>query len=188
MTPRPVVVLIGPPAAGKSRIGRKIARYLQREFVDTDSVIVAGHGPISEIFRTRGETAFRTIEKAVVAQALETDGVVSLGGGAVLNEQTREALQSHRVVLLTVSTEAVGRRIAGQSGKSQARPLLAADTAEDRLAVWKQLVDSRRNLYEALATKSWDTSVRPITAIAHEIADWAIADMQQDKTTGTTDR
>jgi shikimate kinase len=188
MAPRPVVVLIGPPAAGKSRIGRKIAKYLERGFVDTDSVIVAEHGPIAEIFRTQGEAAFRTIEKAVVAQALESDGVVSLGGGAVLDEQTRDALKAQRVALLTVSAEAAGQRIAGKSAKSQARPLLAADTAEARLAAWQQLADSRRTIYEALAIRSWDTSVLPITAIAHEIADWAIAEMQQDDMTGTTDQ
>jgi shikimate kinase len=188
MSPRPLVVLIGPPAAGKSRIGRKIAKYLERGFIDTDSVIVAEHGPIAEIFRTQGEAVFRTIEKAVVAQALESDGVVSLGGGAVLDEQTRDALRAQRVALLTISAEAAAQRIAGKAAKGQARPLLAADTAEDRLAAWQQLADSRRTIYESLATRSWDTSVRPITAIAHEIADWAITEMQHDTMTGTTEQ
>lgn len=181
MPPRPVVVLIGPPAAGKSRIGRKIAKYLQHGFVDTDSMIVAENGPIAEIFSTRGEAAFRAIERSVVARALETDGVVSLGGGAILDQQTRQDLGSQRVVLLTVSAAAAGRRINGQPAKSQRRPLLAADTTEERLAAWQSLVDSRRGVYEALATRSWDTSERPITAIAREIADWANTEM-----TGTT--
>ncbi|MHA6668056.1 shikimate kinase [Homoserinimonas sp. A447] len=174
MSPRPVVVLIGPPAAGKSRIGRTIAKYLQLGFVDTDSAIVAEHGPIAGIFETSGEAAFRRIERAVVARSLETDGVVSLGGGAVMDEGTQQALRSHRVALLMVTAEAAALRIGGQS----ARPLLAADITEDRLAAWKRLVDSRRSIYEALANKTWDTSARPITAIAHEVAEWANADMQ----------
>jgi shikimate kinase len=172
MATHPSVVLIGPPAAGKSRIGRKVARYLHRDFIDTDSVIVAEHGPIAEIFRDRGEPAFRTIEREVVARALATDAVVvSLGGGAVLDEQTRLDLRNQRVALLTMNADAAARRISGQR-----RPLLAAETGEDRLAAWQQLLDARRSIYEGLATRSWDTSERPITAIAEEIAEWAGTD------------
>jgi shikimate kinase len=174
MQSRPAVVLIGPPAAGKSRIGRKVAKYLDHDMIDTDSVIVAENGPIADIFRDKGEPAFRAIERDVVAQALATSAVVSLGGGAVLDEQTRQAMRSQRVVLLTVSPDAVARRISGQR-----RPLLAAETAEDRLAAWQRLVDARRSVYEALATRSWDTSERPITAIAKEIADWVKEDMTE---------
>lgn len=166
---RPVVVLIGPPGAGKTRIGKKVAKYLKREFIDTDSVIVAENGAITEIFRTRGEPAFRGIERDVVTRALVSDAVVSLGGGAVLNDDTREELRSHRVVLLTVSAEAVAKRIGGER-----RPLLVSENGDDRLAAWQRLVDSRRAAYESLATRSWDTSVRPLTAIAKEIADWAV--------------
>lgn len=174
MTTRPIVVLIGPPAAGKSRIGKKIARYLQHDFIDTDSVIVAENGPIADMFRTSGEAAFRRIERAVVARALATDAVVSLGGGAVLDDETRQQLRAHRVALLTVSAAAVEQRI-----NQQNRPLLA----ENALVAWQQLVDSRRQVYESLATRAWDTSMRPITIIAREIAEWATKDMA-----GTTNR
>jgi len=174
---RPIVVLIGPPAAGKSRIGKKIAKYLEHDFIDTDSAIVAEHGPISDIFSTSGETEFRRIERQAVARALATDAVVSLGGGAVMDEQTRRDLLSHRVVLLTVTADAVAKRITGKLAKGQKRPLLAAETAESALEAWQHLVDTRRPVYESLATATWDTSVRPITAIAREIADWATKDM-----------
>ncbi|MEX1080181.1 MAG: shikimate kinase [Homoserinimonas sp.] len=177
MSPRPAVVLIGPPAAGKSRIGKKVAKYLGHDFFDTDSVIVAENGPIAEIFRTSGEAAFRKLERDIVSRALLSDAVVSLGGGAVLDDQTRQELRSQRVALLTVSADAVGRRIDSQLAKGQRRPLLAADTAEDQLAAWQRLADSRRAVYESLATREWDTSARPITAIAREIADWAEKDM-----------
>jgi shikimate kinase len=168
MSPRPVVVLIGPPAAGKSRIGKKVAKYLQSEFIDTDSVIVAENGPIADIFSSVGEEAFREIERLVVERALGRGAVVSLGGGAVMNDDTQQLLRGHRVGLLTVSPDAVARRIVGQR-----RPLLAAGSAEERVAEWQRLVDSRSAVYESLASRKWDTSVRPITAIAREIADWA---------------
>jgi shikimate kinase len=181
-------VLIGAPASGKSRIGRKIARYLECGFVDTDSVIVAAHGPIADIFSSNGEAGFRAIERSVVAEALESDGVVSLGGGAVLDGQTREALRSHRVALLTVTAAAADRRIGGRPGKGQHRPLLEGGTAEDRLAAWQRLVDSRRSVYESLADKAWDTSERPITAIAREIADWAATGQAETEMAGTNDQ
>lgn len=168
MSSRPAVVLIGPPAAGKSRIGKKVAKYLEREFIDTDSVIVAENGPIAELFSSRGEPEFRRIERDVVKRSLTTDAVVSLGGGAVMNDDTRQLLGTHRVALLTVSAEAVAKRIQGQR-----RPLLAAGDPEERLAAWQRLVDARSTVYESLASRTWDTSVRPITVIAGEIAEWA---------------
>lgn len=168
MSHPPHVVLIGAPAAGKSRIGKKVAKYLQCEFIDTDSVIVAEHGAIPELFRSGGEEGFRRIERDVVARALSSGGVVSLGGGAVMNEETRELLTSHRVALLTVSAGAVARRI-----RSERRPLLGTGTPEERLAAWQNLVDARSAVYESLASRTWDTSVRPITVIANEIAEWA---------------
>lgn len=169
---QPLVVLIGPPGAGKSRIGRKLAKYLEVELFDTDSAIVDRHGPIAEFFAERGEPAFRAVERDVVAEALSSDAVVSLGGGAVMDPSTREALKHHRVVLLTVTPDAVAERISGKR-----RPLLAAETAEEKLAAWTRLAESRRAVYESLATRSWDTSVRPITAIAREIADWVTTEM-----------
>src|SRR5690606_17468005 len=101
----PIVVHIGPPAAGKYRIGKKVAKNLQCEFIDTDSVIVAEHGPIGELFSSRGEAEFRRIERDVVSRALGSEAVVSLGGGAVMNEETRQLLGTHRVALLTVSAQ-----------------------------------------------------------------------------------
>lgn len=167
----PVVVLIGPPGAGKSRIGRKVATRLGAQFIDTDARIVHDHGPIADIFRSRGEPAFRAIERDVVAEALGSDAVVSLGGGAVMDAQTNQSLRGHRVVLLTVSAEAVSRRIGGAG-----RPLLAENIPDDRLAAWQELVAARRETYESLATRIWDTSSRPITRIADEIADWVQRD------------
>ncbi|MDO8338165.1 MAG: shikimate kinase, partial [Microcella sp.] len=81
----PVVVLIGPPAAGKSRVGKRVARILDLPVIDTDKVIAAEHGPIPEIFAAHGEPHFRALERAAVVDALRERAVVSLGGGAVLD-------------------------------------------------------------------------------------------------------
>lgn len=158
------VVLIGPPGSGKTRLGKRVARRLGLPFVDTDKRIVADHGSIAEIFSILGEPHFRRLEREAVIQALAEDAVVSLGGGAVLDEETQRDLAGRRVVLLTVSADAVASRITG--GK---RPLLAGG-----IDAWTALVESRRELYERLGDRVWDTSDRPLDAIAAEIAEWIV--------------
>ncbi|MGN7798669.1 shikimate kinase [Leifsonia sp. 22587] len=156
------MALIGPPAAGKSRVGKRLAKLLGLPFVDTDAVVVAEHGPISEIFATHGEAHFRVLERAAVAEALRRPGIVSLGGGAVLDPATQSDLAGARVVLLTVRPEAIAKRIT--NGK---RPLITD------LESWKRLVASRSELYRSLADYTADTSSRPIETIVEEIAQWA---------------
>ncbi len=156
------LVLIGAPGAGKTRTGKRIARLLSVPFIDTDRVIVAEHGPIAQIFESYGEAYFRRIERTAVAEALQEPAVVALGGGAVLDEQTQADLVETRVAQLTVSADAVLARIGG--GK---RPLL-----KDGVADWTRLVESRRPLYDRLASHSWDTSQKPLDDIAAEIAEW----------------
>jgi shikimate kinase len=157
------LVLIGPMGSGKSRIGKRIARLLEVGFVDTDKVIVAGHGPIAAIFEAHGEPHFRALERAAVADALAGDGVVSLGGGAVLDPDTQADLAGHRVVLFTVSPEAVEPRLANEK-----RPLV-----KNGLTDWLRIRDERMPLYERLAGATFDTSNRPTTQIAEEVAEWA---------------
>ncbi|GAB3387897.1 shikimate kinase [Humibacter soli] len=155
------IVLIGPPASGKSRVGRRLARRLGATFTDTDSAIVAEYGPISEIFAREGEPYFRVIEREAVVRALEGGGVISVGGGAVLDPETQKDLANARVVLLTVSPDAVAARI--DDGK---RPLVSG------LESWQALVESRMPLYVSLADYRADTSRRPISIIVEEIAAW----------------
>lgn len=159
MTAR-TIALIGPMGAGKSSIGRRIARHLGERFVDTDVVIAREHGAISDLFETRGERAFREIEREVVQRELRSGGVVALGGGAVLDEGTRAALAECTVVLLTVSEEAVvGRIVAGR------RPLLT-----DGIDSWRRIAAERAPIYVSLADVTIDTSRRPMTTIAAELA------------------
>ncbi|MEW1805059.1 shikimate kinase [Pseudarthrobacter sp. NPDC080039] len=146
------IVLIGPMAVGKSAIGQQLAQQLGVRFVDTDAVIVAGHGSIAEIFAGRGEHAFREIEARTVADAVEeADGmptVISLGGGAVLDSGTQQLIGRCTVVYLECDAETVADRIARNSG----RPLLAGDA----MGRWKAMFATRRPVYERLADITLD--------------------------------
>ncbi|QOD42780.1 shikimate kinase [Clavibacter zhangzhiyongii] len=156
------VVLIGPPGAGKTTVGRRVARALGEPFTDTDRAVVAAHGSIADIFREHGEPRFRELERAAVVAALAEGGVVSLGGGAVLDPATRADLAASAVVLLTVSEDAVRSRIRGDD-----RPLV------DGLDSWRRLVADREELYRSLADLTIDTSDRPLPRIAREIERFA---------------
>jgi shikimate kinase len=156
------VVLIGPPGAGKTTVGRRVARALGETFTDTDRAVVAAHGSIADIFREHGEPRFRELERAAVVAALAEGGVVSLGGGAVLDPATRADLAASAVVLLTVSEDAVRARIRGDD-----RPLV------DGLDSWRRLVADREGLYRSLADLTIDTSDRPLARIAREIERFA---------------
>jgi shikimate kinase len=156
------IVFIGPMAAGKTRIGRRVARDLNLPFIDTDKRIVESYGPIAEIFAREGEEYFRIVEREAVDWALGEPAVISLGGGAVLNAETQSDLESATVVYLSVTRAAVQARLGGSK-----RPLLAGGIGD-----WERIYNLRRPIYEALATIGLDTSNRPITGIADEIVNW----------------
>ncbi|TFC15438.1 shikimate kinase [Cryobacterium algoritolerans] len=149
-------------ASGKSKVGRRVAKTLDLPFIDTDTRIVADHGPIHEIFERHGEEYFRALERQAVADAVAEDAVVSLGGGAVLDPATQAALSRCTVIYLSVSANAVRARIGGRK-----RPLL-----KDGLTDWKRIYAERRPLYEALANTSFDTSHRPLDVIARDVVKW----------------
>lgn len=159
----PALVIIGPMGSGKTRIGKRVAKQLGVEFTDTDALVVAEHGPISELFETHGEPHFRTLERAAVQRALTTDGVVSLGGGAILDPATQQDLARERVVLFLVSAEAVASRLGNER-----RPLV-----RDGLDSWQRILDERRPLYERLADLTVETSHRRASEVAEEVAAWA---------------
>lgn len=159
---RPRLVLIGPPASGKSRIGKAVASLLGEPFTDTDKLIVSQHGPIPEIFSTHGEPWFRLREREAVVTSLTQPGVLSLGGGSIINPDTRADLKSLPVVLLDISEEAVAHRVTD----SPKRPLLTG------VESWKKLVAERTPWYEECATIRFDVSHRQAEDVAAEIVTW----------------
>jgi shikimate kinase len=156
------LVFIGPMASGKTKIGKRVARALDVPFIDTDKRIVAEYGPISEIFAREGEDYFRVLEREAVAEAIATESVVSLGGGAVLHPDTQADLAECTVVYLYTDAAAVKDRVRGAK-----RPLL-----KNGIGDWQRIFDERRPTYEALGGIRFDTSTRPVDRIAADIVNW----------------
>ncbi|GAA1273438.1 shikimate kinase [Sphaerisporangium rubeum] len=156
-------MLIGPPGSGKSTVGRAVAERLGVGFRDTDADVEAVAGKaVSDIFVDDGEERFRELEATAVRDALaEHDGVVSLGGGAVLDPATRELLIGHFIVYLQVGLSDAVKRV----GLGSARPLLVLNP-RSRL---KQLMEERRPVYESLASLTVATDDRDPAEIADEI-------------------
>ena len=130
-------------AAGKTAVGRRLARSLDWFFVDLDAVIEAGEGrPIPEIFAGRGEGYFREREKAALGQVLEGSGqVIALGGGAVVDADNRRLLKERSLLIwLRVSPGTVLSRV----GETEDRPLLQGP---DRLKRIEELSAQREGIY-----------------------------------------
>lgn len=165
---RALVVLIGAPGAGKTKTGKRLARALGVEHIDTDRVISAVHGPIAELFASHGEPYFRALERTAVAAALRQPVVVSLGGGAVLDLGTQADLSGLPVVQLAVSREGIEERIAATPGAVEKRPLLA----NGGIDAWESLVADRQPIYDRLAEVTVDTSHRTFDSVADEVLAW----------------
>ncbi|MET9154157.1 shikimate kinase [Streptomyces griseoflavus] len=162
MSPR--LVLVGPMGVGKSTVGPLLAERLGVGYRDTDDDIVAAENrTIADIFVDEGEAAFRAVEKRAVRSALTGhEGVLALGGGAILDEDTRALLAAQRVVYLSMGVEEAARR----TGLGAARPLLAVNPRKQ----WRELMEARRHLYEEVATVVVPTDGRT----PEEIADAAL--------------
>jgi shikimate kinase len=149
--------------AGKTTVGRRVADGLGVAFLDTDEVVEREAGrTVAEIFVDEGEARFRALEKHAVADALAShDGVLALGGGAVLDEDTRALLRGHRVVFLRVGLTDAAKRV----GLGVSRPLLLGNV-RGRI---KQLLDERTPVYEEVAAHVVDTDGRTADEVADDV-------------------
>ena len=147
MLNRPLV-LIGPMGVGKTTIGKKLAKRLDVPFVDTDVLVTNVHGEIATIFAEDGESVFRTYEEQALKEALVSNQVIATGGGAVLSGSNQRALESAIVIYLSTTGLHMKSRLANGN-----RPLL-----KNGLSDWKEIYESRKPLYERLATFEIDTS------------------------------
>jgi len=163
MAPR--FVLIGPPGAGKSSVGRYLARAIKVDFADTDHLIEIEQGkPISQLFIDDGEPFFREVEERICKQALQDfGGVLSLGGGSILSPNVAEAISNcgSDVIFLDVTLAVAAPRI----GFNRDRPLLLGNPRQQ----WQKLMDDRRPIYESLATVHITTGDRSVSEVVKEI-------------------
>ena len=168
-TSGPAVVLVGAPASGKTTVGTGVAELLGLPFRDTDADVEAVTGStVADLFVDRGEEHFRALEEQAVARALaDHDGVLALGGGAVLSAATRERLAAYRrgggtVVWLEVDLPSAARR----AGLSRDRPLLAVNPR----AMLRTMLEARAPLYAEVATLAVPTGSREPGDVIADVA------------------
>ncbi|HEY2175885.1 MAG TPA: shikimate kinase [Mycobacteriales bacterium] len=159
----PRLVVVGPPGAGKTSVGQRVADRLALPFRDTDADIEATAGkPISDVFIDDGEEAFRALERAAVVDALAGhDGVLAVGGGAVLDEDTRADLADRTVVFLSVRLADAAKRV----GLARDRPVLTLNPR----AQLRVLLEARRPFYEQVATFEVNTDGRDVDAVTDDV-------------------
>ncbi len=160
---RPIAVLVGAPGAGKSTVGRVLAGVLGVGFRDTDRDIEDSAGKsVSDIFIDEGEDHFRGLETAAVAAALaDHDGVLALGGGAILDAGTRARLAGHRVIWLRIDLPSAAKRV----GLARDRPLLAMNPR----AHLRELLAARAPLYAEVACHTVETSNYSVAVVVDQL-------------------
>lgn len=162
----PIAILIGAPGAGKSTVGKALSKRLNCQFQDTDQMIEARCGKtISDIFVEDGEPYFREVEKEIVKEAINScEGILSLGGGSVMSEETQILLGDlkRRVILLEVSISQAAPRV----GFNKDRPMLLINPRQQ----WLNLLEARTPIYKRLAGFCLSTDSAKPGEVADNIA------------------
>ena len=165
-----VVVLIGPPSAGKSSVGALLAAELGVPFADTDDLVAAAAGkPVGDIFVDDGEPVFRELERAAVARGLESvgasspdGGVLALGSGAVLDPDVRRMIAGRPVVYLEAGFAAVAKR----TGMDRPRVVIPGNPR----GMLRAMLEERRPVYAELATITVPTDDMAPEEVAADLA------------------
>ena len=167
------IVLVGVPGAGKSTVGKQLATALGCEFFDSDHEIEARLGKsVSDIFTQDGEATFRKVEAEIICELLTRENVViSLGGGSLLNENTRELVKKHQVIWLQVNLAGAVSRV----GLNRNRPLLLGNV-RGQLA---DLMQAREPLYREVASHLVETTEMSASQVVTAII--AIVSKPQEK-------
>lgn len=158
------IVLVGPMGAGKTTLGKKLAKRLGAKFADTDRLIGARHGSISRIFEKHGEDHFRRLETKALEHALAEFDVIATGGGVVLRPENRELISPHRVIFLDTDSENVLGKI-----NLDKRPLLKDDPE-----AWQRIYQDRVELYREVADATLFTGSKPIRTLIAELEELAV--------------
>jgi len=161
------IFLVGPMGAGKSAVGRQIARMLHMSFMDSDDEVEARTGvDIPFIFEKEGEEGFRKREAKVIDDLSKMDGIVlATGGGATVAPQKRSPLGARGFVVYLHTT--VEQQLA-RTQKGRERPLLKNG---DRRQILNDLMVERDTLYREIADLIVETDGRKVKAVAAEILD-----------------
>ena len=174
--PQRTIVFVGPMAAGKTSLGRRVAKELGIPFVDSDVLFVREHGAITDFFAAHGEQEFRRIEAEIIAAELAEPGtrLLALGGGAVITDSTRELLANHPTVLLMTTQEAVLR-----TANLSRRPLLRDDPS-----AWGRILAERKPLYREVADVTFRTDRAGKEQLTRRVVQWVRAYARKERAAG----
>ncbi len=164
--------LIGYRGSGKTTVAAELARLLGWKWLDADVEIERRAGKtIKEIFADSGEQTFRDLEVAVIANVAKlTNHVIALGGGAIMREESRQAIGgSGKTVWLDAAPEIIFQRISGDPSTAERRPNL---TVEGGLAEVERLLALRSPVYAACADLTLAATDATPAELAMQIADW----------------
>lgn len=165
MNPASNLILVGPMGAGKSSIGRRLARHLGLRFTDADHELEARSGAtVALIFELEGEAGFRARERQLLQELCQRQGqLIATGGGAVLDAQTRQTLaRSGYVVYLHTTIERQLERLQ----RDRSRPLLRAPDRRQRL---QTLAEQRGPLYEEIADLRYGSDHASVSAAVDDL-------------------